>query len=79
MRITANNLKFVRAAVGMEQDDLARLSGVSRGLVSQIERGTRKLHSDVERNFRRSVGLSDETIARLNDLYRDVQNERYKD
>jgi transcriptional regulator with XRE-family HTH domain len=62
----------------MEQDDLARLSGVSQGLVTQIERGVRTLQTDVERKFRRSVGLSDETIARLKYLFRDVQNERSK-
>ena len=48
-RTTDNELRNLRRAYGMTQQELADVAGISRGAVSHIERGRRKPTLDVLR------------------------------
>jgi DNA-binding transcriptional regulator YiaG len=43
MKITASNLKKIRAKMGKTQDDIARILAVTVSAISKIENGKRKM------------------------------------
>jgi len=58
----SKKLKIARALAGMRQCDVAKRAGVSRGLISHVERGRRRLKPHLAQKLEKilKIGLGDE-------------------
>jgi transcriptional regulator with XRE-family HTH domain len=50
-------LKLARALAGMRQIDLAKKAGISRGMISHIERGRRRLQPYLAKKLERILKI----------------------
>lgn len=59
-------IKKLRELTGMNQERLAKLMGVSRPTISQIENGERKIHAEELKKFSDIFGISVDSILNSN-------------
>lgn len=57
-----NNLRTVRKAAGLEQEELAARSGISQGTISRIERGSPAPSVDTALALARALGTTVEHL-----------------
>jgi transcriptional regulator with XRE-family HTH domain len=74
--ITAKTLRFLRTAVGMEQQQLAKVAGVSCALISSIERGGCSITPTMQKKIRGALGLDEMTLRDLLGVYHSANKGR---
>ncbi|WP_018130273.1 helix-turn-helix domain-containing protein [Effusibacillus pohliae] len=73
MRLTPKSIRIIRVHLGMTQLDLAKLTGLSSGFISAIEREDRKMQPHHEAAIRQAFGLDDATIEKLLSVSNDLR------
>ena len=63
MKKLGTNLKKAREFLGLTQDDVARLMGVSRLIITNIESGNRKVSAEELFKFSKIYGISMEDLC----------------
>lgn len=66
--MTPDIMKLIRVQQRLSQEDFADRVGVSRSLISQIERGEKRLTNDTAIKIKRTFGITDKGLMRLIDL-----------
>lgn len=61
-KLNYESLRVCRTNLGLTQGRLARMAGVSSGLIGQIERDEKDISVEVEGKLRRALGLKDDEI-----------------
>lgn len=74
MHIKAKALPFIRSAINLDQSVLAKKVGVTQSMISAVEKGKRPLSVGLERKIRSEIGLNDEIISHLTELYLEIKN-----
>lgn len=62
-RLSPESLRVCRVNIGLTQGRLARLAGVSSGLIGQLERDEKDISEEIEVKLREALGLSDDEIT----------------
>lgn len=61
-------MKLIRVQQRLSQEGFADRVGVSRSLISQIERGEKRLTYDTASRIKRTFGITENGLMRLTDL-----------
>jgi transcriptional regulator with XRE-family HTH domain len=71
--VTAEFLSFIRRNIGLKQRELAERAGISLSYVQKLEVGSKPINREIERKLIAALGLDEERLIRLKQLFSEVR------
>jgi transcriptional regulator with XRE-family HTH domain len=66
--LTSKKVRSLRLLLGLKQQELADITGLSFSLISSIERGRRSLTTNSENRIRKALNLNEQIIQNLTEI-----------